>query len=79
LVIYDKESSADAKIVKDVREQVVYMGELPLMTESGTFMVNGTERVDISQLHRSGVFFEHDNGKTPLFWEVIVCSTHYSL
>jgi len=64
LIIYDKES-VDAKVVKDVREQEVYMGELPLMTESGTFVVNGTERVVVSQLHRSpGVFFEHDKGKT---------------
>lgn len=66
LVIYDKESSQpDAKVIKDVREQEVYMGELPLMTDSGTFVVNGTERVVVSQLHRSpGVFFEHDKGKT---------------
>lgn len=65
LVIYDKESPADAKVIKDIREQEVYMGELPLMTESGTFVVNGTERVVVSQLHRSpGVFFEHDKGKT---------------
>lgn len=65
LVIYDKESPADAKVVKDIREQDVYMGELPLMTDSGTFVVNGTERVVVSQLHRSpGVFFEHDKGKT---------------
>jgi len=64
LIIYDKEAS-EAKVVKDVREQEVYMGELPLMTESGTFVVNGTERVVVSQLHRSpGVFFEHDKGKT---------------
>ncbi len=65
LIIYDKDSPADAKVVKDVRQQKVYMGELPLMTESGTFVVNGTERVVVSQLHRSpGVFFEHDKGKT---------------
>lgn len=65
LVIYDKESPADAKVIKDVREQEVYMGELPLMTDSGTFVINGTERVVVSQLHRSpGVFFEHDKGKT---------------
>lgn len=65
LVIYDKDSPAEAKVVKDVREQEVYMGELPCMTESGTFVVNGTERVVVSQLHRSpGVFFEHDKGKT---------------
>ncbi|MCK8516758.1 DNA-directed RNA polymerase subunit beta [Methylonatrum kenyense] len=61
LVIHDK----DGKTVKDVREQEVYMGELPLMTENGTFVVNGTERVIVSQLHRSpGVFFDHDKGKT---------------
>ncbi len=63
LVIYDKESST--KSVKDVREQEVYMGEMPLMTDNGTFVINGTERVIVSQLHRSpGVFFEHDKGKT---------------
>jgi DNA-directed RNA polymerase subunit beta len=65
LVIYDKESSAQKKPVKDVKEQEVYMGELPLMTENGTFVINGTERVIVSQLHRSpGVFFDHDRGKT---------------
>jgi len=65
LVIYDKEAGDNAKVVKDVREQEVYMGELPLMTENGTFVVNGTERVIVSQLHRSpGVFFDHDRGKT---------------
>ncbi|MGB0957626.1 MAG: DNA-directed RNA polymerase subunit beta, partial [Litorivicinus sp.] len=63
LVIYDKESSTRA--VKDIREEEVYMGEIPLMTENGTFIINGTERVIVSQLHRSpGVFFEHDKGKT---------------
>ena len=65
LVIYDKESSAKVKPVKYVKEQEVYMGDLPLMTETGTFIVNGTERVIVSQLHRSpGVFFDHDRGKT---------------
>lgn len=65
LVIYDKEAPAGSKVVKDIREQEVYMGELPLMTNNGTFVVNGTERVVVSQLHRSpGVFFEHDKGKT---------------
>jgi DNA-directed RNA polymerase subunit beta len=64
LVIYDKESS-DKHAIKDVREQDVYMGEIPLMTDHGTFVINGTERVVVSQLHRSpGVFFEHDKGKT---------------
>lgn len=65
LVHYDKEAPSDSKVVKDVKEQEVYMGEIPLMTENGTFVINGTERVIVSQLHRSpGVFFEHDRGKT---------------
>jgi DNA-directed RNA polymerase subunit beta len=65
LIIYDKDSPADARKVKDIKEQEVYMGELPLMTENGTFVINGTERVIVSQLHRSpGVFFDHDKGKT---------------
>ena len=63
--IYDKDSPASNKAVKYVKEQEVYMGELPLMTETGTFIINGTERVIVSQLHRSpGVFFDHDRGKT---------------
>ncbi len=63
LVIYDRESSS--KAIKYVKEQEVYMGEIPLMTDNGTFIVNGTERVIVSQLHRSpGVFFDHDRGKT---------------
>ena len=63
LIIYDRESSN--KAIKDIKEQEVYMGEMPLMTENGTFVVNGTERVIVSQLHRSpGVFFDHDKGKT---------------
>jgi DNA-directed RNA polymerase subunit beta len=63
LIIYDKESSN--KAIKDIKEQEVYMGEIPLMTENGTFVINGTERVIVSQLHRSpGVFFDHDTGKT---------------
>jgi len=65
LVIYDRESPANNKAIKYVKEQEVYMGELPLMTDTGTFIVNGTERVIVSQLHRSpGVFFDHDRGKT---------------
>ena len=63
LIIYDKDNSN--KSVKDVKEQEVYMGEIPLMTDNGTFVINGTERVVVSQLHRSpGVFFDHDKGKT---------------
>ncbi len=65
LVIYEKDAPQGARIVKDIKEQEVYMGEMPLMTENGTFVVNGTERVIVSQLHRSpGVFFDHDKGKT---------------
>lgn len=65
LVIYDKDAPADAKVVKAIKEQDVYLGELPLMTDKGTFIINGTERVIVSQLHRSpGVFFEHDKGKS---------------
>lgn len=65
LIIYDKEAGLSNKVVKDIKEQDVYMGEMPLMTNNGTFVINGTERVIVSQLHRSpGVFFEHDKGKT---------------
>ena len=65
LVLYDKEATGDTKAVKDIKEQEVYMGEIPLMTNNGTFIINGTERVIVAQLHRSpGVFFEHDRGKT---------------
>lgn len=65
LVHYDKEASGDEKVIRQVKEQEVYMGEMPLMTDHGTFVINGTERVIVSQLHRSpGVFFEHDRGKT---------------
>ena len=63
LVLFDKEAAPGT--VKDIKEQEVYMGEIPLMTENGTFVINGTERVIVSQLHRSpGVFFDHDKGKT---------------
>src|SRR3979411_1972505 len=65
LIVLDKEAAGAKKPVKDVREQEVYLGELPLMTDNGTFVVNGTERVIVSQLHRSpGVFFDPDRGKT---------------
>lgn len=65
LVIYDKDAPAGKKVVKDVKEQEVYMGEMPLMTQTGAFIINGTERVIVSQLHRSpGVFFDHDKGKS---------------
>jgi len=64
MIIYDRESHPQ-KAVKEIKEQEVYMGEVPLMTDYGSFVINGTERVIVSQLHRSpGVFFEHDKGKT---------------
>lgn len=65
LVVFDKDETTGTKSVRDIKEQEVYMGEIPLMTDNGTFVINGTERVIVSQLHRSpGVFFEHDYGKT---------------
>ena len=65
LVIYDRDAPASKKKIKDIREQEVYLGEMPMMTGHGTFVVNGTERVIVSQLHRSpGVFYDHDKGKT---------------
>ena len=65
LVVFEKDETSGTKTVRDIKEQEVYMGEIPLMTDNGTFIINGTERVIVSQLHRSpGVFFEHDYGKT---------------
>jgi DNA-directed RNA polymerase subunit beta len=65
LIIYDVPQEGGERIVRDIKEQEVYFGEIPLMTENGTFIINGTERVVVSQLHRSpGVFFDHDKGKT---------------
>ena len=66
LIIYDPAGeSGDERVVRDIKEQEVYFGEIPLMTDQGTFIINGTERVVVSQLHRSpGVFFDHDKGKT---------------
>ncbi|SFV17028.1 DNA-directed RNA polymerase subunit beta [Methylobacterium sp. 174MFSha1.1] len=65
LIVFDVDPDTGAKSVKDIKEQDVYMGDMPLMTENGTFIVNGTERVIVSQMHRSpGVFFDHDKGKT---------------
>ncbi|MBL4853838.1 MAG: DNA-directed RNA polymerase subunit beta [Robiginitomaculum sp.] len=64
LIVFDMDDASGAKSVKDIKEQEVYMGDMPLMTEKGTFIVNGTERVIVSQMHRSpGVFFDHDSGK----------------
>ncbi len=65
LIVFDIDPETQAKSVKDIKEQDVYMGDIPLMTSNGTFIVNGTERVIVSQMHRSpGVFFDHDKGKT---------------
>ncbi len=65
LVVWDKDEETGALSIRDVKEQEVYFGEIPLMTENGTFIINGTERVVVSQLHRSpGAFFDHDKGKT---------------
>ncbi|HUW98683.1 MAG TPA: DNA-directed RNA polymerase subunit beta [Acidiferrobacter sp.] len=65
LVVFAKDETTGAKSVRDIKEQEVYLGEIPLMTDNGTFVINGTERVIVSQLHRSpGVFFDHDYGKT---------------
>ena len=65
LIVFEVDEDTGAKSVKDIKEQDVYMGDMPLMTENGTFVINGTERVIVSQMHRSpGVFFDHDKGKT---------------
>ena len=65
LIVFEVDEETGAKSVKDIKEQEVYMGDMPLMTDNGTFVVNGTERVIVSQMHRSpGVFFDHDKGKS---------------
>jgi len=65
LIVWDIEEETGARSIRDIKEQPVYMGDMPLMTENGTFIINGTERVIVSQMHRSpGVFFDHDKGKT---------------
>jgi len=65
LVVYDVDKEAEVRSIRDIKEQEIYFGTLPLMTDNGTFIVNGTERVVVSQLHRSpGIFFDHDRGKT---------------
>ena len=65
LIVFDIDEDTGAKSIKDIKEQTVYMGDMPLMTNNGTFIVNGTERVIVSQMHRSpGVFFDHDKGKS---------------
>ena len=80
LIVFDVDPDTGAKSVKDIKEQDVYMGDMPFMTMNGTFIVNGTERVIVSQMHRSpGVFFDHDKGKTPLVGQAAVRRPHHSL
>jgi DNA-directed RNA polymerase subunit beta len=75
LVVFDTDRSSEQRPIRDIKEQEIYFGELPLMTENGTFIVNGTERVIVSQLHRSpGIFFDHDKGKTVASGKVIYSS-----
>ena len=72
LFVYDKDPDTDAKSIRDIKEQEVYFGEVPMLTDNGTFIVNGTERVIVSQLHRSpGVFFQSDPAKTTFMAKVI--------
>src|SRR5262245_10020384 len=72
LVVWDKDSETEGKSIRDIKEQEVYFGDIPLMTENGTFIVNGTERVIVSQLHRSpGVFFESNAGRTFILAKII--------
>src|SRR2546430_1723442 len=72
LTIYDKDPDTGAKTIRDIKEQEVFYGDIPLMTENGTFIINGTERVIVSQLHRSpGVFFESANNRTYFLGKII--------
>ena len=80
LIVFDVDQETGAKSVKDIKEQDVYMGDVPFMTENGTFVVNGTERVIVSQMHRSpGVFFDHDKGKTHSSGKLLVRRARHSL
>ncbi len=80
LIVFDIDEDTGAKSVKDIKEQDVFMGDMPLMTPNGTFIVNGTERVIVSQMHRSpGVFFDHDKGKTHSSGQAAVCVPDHSL
>ena len=72
LVVWDIDEDSGTRSIRDMKEQDVYLGEMPLMTPNGTFVVNGVERVIVSQMHRSpGVFFDHDKGKL-CFWQVFI-------
>src|SRR5919106_1669311 len=73
LIVFDIDEDTGAKSIKDIKEQDVYMGDMPLMTLNGTFIINGTERVIVSQMHRSpGVFFDHDKGKSHSSGKLVV-------
>ena len=73
LIVWDVDEDTGARSIRDIKEQDVYMGDMPLMTDNGTFIINGTERVIVSQMHRSpGVFFDHDKGKTHSLGQVPV-------
>ncbi|MCC5995506.1 MAG: DNA-directed RNA polymerase subunit beta [Oceanicaulis sp.] len=77
LIVFDVDEETGARSVKDIKEQDVYMGDIPLMTDKGTFIVNGTERVIVSQMHRSpGVFFDHDRGKTHASGKYLFAARH---
>ena len=72
LIVFDVDEESGSRSIRDVKEQEVYLGEIPLMTSSGSFIINGTERVVVSQLHRSpGVFFDHDGGKNNVSGKLI--------
>ena len=80
LIVFDVDQETGAKSVKDIKEQDVYMGDIPFMTENGTFIINGTERVIVSQMHRSpGVFFDHDKGQDAFEQQAAVRGARYSV
>ena len=80
LIVFDIDEDTGAKSIKDIKEQDVYMGDMPLMTGNGTFVINGTERVIVSQMHRSpGVFFDHDKGKSHSSGKLLFRIAHHSL
>ena len=80
LVVWDVDEETGARSIRDIKEQDVYMGDMPLMTANGTFVINGTERVIVSQMHRCpGVFFDHDKGKTHSLGQVPVRGADHPL
>ena len=80
LIVWETDEDTGSREIKGIKEQEVYMGDIPLMTENGTFIINGTERVIVSQMHRSpGAFFDHDKGKTHRFRKIFILSKGYTL